>query len=76
VKLEAVYDRDGVIVAAIAFDSDEDPRPRPRPGEGQAGGVFDIPEDRAGQPLDELCRNMVVDPRAGVLVDRRSADAP
>jgi hypothetical protein len=75
VRLEAVYDREGVIVAAIAFDSDEDLRPRPQPGEGQQVGVFDVPGDRVEQPLDELCRNMVVDAAGGVLVDRGATEA-
>jgi hypothetical protein len=74
VKLEAVYDRDGVIVAAIAFDSDEDLRPRPQPGEGQRVGVFDVPGDRVEQPLDDLCRSMIVDANGEVLVDRSATE--
>ncbi len=75
-KIEAAYDGHGEIVAAIGFDADDDPRPRPQPAEGQHVGVFDIPDDHAAQPLDELCRSMVVDARRGILVDRRSADSP
>lgn len=74
-RIEAVYDGDGTIVAAIAFDGDE-PHPRPQPGEGQAVGVFDLPADQADRPLDEVCRTMVVDARAGALVERRPPDAP
>jgi hypothetical protein len=70
-KLEAVFDGNGVILAAIAFDP-EDSRPRPRPvaSDGNSLGEFDVPPEHINVPLDELCLRLRVDVDSGRLVDR------
>jgi hypothetical protein len=73
-KLEAVHEADGVIVAAIAFVDDDVPRPRPVAGDGQSVGVFEIPEQHTDTPLDVLCTTLRVDPRSGTLVDRELSE--
>jgi hypothetical protein len=59
-RLDAVWNRDGVIVAATALVSD-DPSPHPVPAEGQDGGVLDVPGELADLPLDVLCQRVRVD---------------
>ena len=74
-KIEAVHDATGVIVAAIAFANDDDsPRPRPLADDGQAVGVFDVPDEHANTPLDVLCTTLRVDVRRGTLVDRELSE--
>jgi len=73
-KLEAVFDADGVILAAIAYEPrDTHPRPRPMAAEGMSVADFDIPEEHADTPLDVLCSRMRIDARSGRLTDLSKA---
>lgn len=74
-KLEAVFDAKGTIVAAILFEGDES-RPRPVPSKGQSVGVFDVPERCAKIPLRELCMSMRIDRKGGQLVDLHPNSPP
>jgi len=73
-RLEAVHDDQGVILAAIAFDDDDTPRPHPVAGEGQTSGTFEVPDELAEVPLEVLCTRLTVDVRAGTLIDRTSTE--
>jgi hypothetical protein len=73
-KLEAVFNRDGVMLAAVAFDPNElSPRPRPVASEGDSLGEFDVPAEYADAPLDEICRALRVDVASGRLVNQRES---
>jgi hypothetical protein len=75
VRIEAVHDATGVIVAAIAFANDDDSqRPRPVADDGQFVGVFDVPDEYAKTPLDVLCTTLRVDVHRGTLVDRELSE--
>jgi hypothetical protein len=74
-KIEALHDADGVIVAAIGFEDDESPRPHPVAADGQSVGVFDIPEEHSDTPLDILCTTLRADIRRGSLVERQVGES-
>jgi hypothetical protein len=73
-KLEALHDDRGVILAAIAFDEEAAPRPHPVAAPGQSVAVMDVPEALADMPLDVLCARFTVDVRKGGLAEGRVAD--
>ena len=73
-KLEALHDERGVILAAITFDEEAAPRPHPVPAPGQAVSIVEVPEAQADTPLDVLCTRFTVDVRGGRLVEGRAAD--
>jgi hypothetical protein len=59
-KLEALFDADGVILAAIAYEAnDSRPRPRPMPAKGAFVGIFDIPDQCTNMPLDDYAHARV-----------------
>ena len=73
-KLEALYDRGGTILAGIAFSDDDVPHPRPiAMTEDTATGEFPVPEDLADLPLDVLRQRVRVDVERGELVRVDSA---
>jgi hypothetical protein len=74
VRLEALHDDRGVILAAIAFDDEAAPRPRPVAAPGQAVTVVDVPDEHADTPLEVLCTRFAIDARGDRLVEGRVAD--
>jgi hypothetical protein len=73
-RLEALHDERGVILAAIAFDEEAAPRPHPVAAPGQSVTVVDVPDEHADTPLDVLCTRFTVDVRRGGLTEGRVAD--
>ena len=65
-KITAVYDKDGRIVAAVADDGRYD-GPRPVPSNGMRAGSFEVPSDLHARSLDEICTSMRVDAAANRL---------
>jgi hypothetical protein len=59
-KITAVYDEDGRIVAAVVDDGRDD-SPRPVPRDGMRIGSFEVPSALHDRPLDEICTSMRVD---------------
>ncbi|MBO4209990.1 hypothetical protein [Micromonospora echinofusca] len=60
-RITAVYDADGVILAAVV-DTGQDDHPVPVASEGTEVGTFDVPRHAAGSRLDEICTSYRVDP--------------
>jgi len=68
-RIQALYNRDGVIVAAAQIGGDYD-GPVPKAAEGAEMAQLDVPDTLAETSLDEICRTMRVDPARRVLVAR------
>jgi len=67
-RITALYDRDGVILAAVEVDADY-AGPLPVATEdGTEVATFDVPDDRREQALDEICLGVRVSARS--LVER------
>ena len=71
-RIQALYDRDGAIIAAATIGDDYD-GPVPASAEGAEMAQLDVPDDMATNALDEICRRMRVDPERRVLVPREQA---
>ncbi len=73
-KLTALYNVDGLIMAAVLHESGED-GPRPVPSAQLLLHEFEVPLSWKDRPLDQLCRMMRVDVRSKQLVEMtRAAD--
>jgi hypothetical protein len=68
-KLIAVYDKDGRIVAGV-LDSGDYKGPMPVAGPGTHHGAFEVPTESHSSGLEVLCREMRVDHNAKRLVKR------
>lgn len=60
-KLAAVYDNDGRILAGIIDDGRYD-RPRPLSDDKTQGGIFEVPQAADQLSLAEICTTYRVDP--------------
>ncbi|MFZ0013254.1 MAG: hypothetical protein WAL25_03975 [Acidimicrobiia bacterium] len=67
-RIEAVHDASGVIVAAIEVPAEGDPYPRPVAGDGQSVDLFDIPEEFGDLSLEVICTSVLVDAKRKLLV--------
>lgn len=67
-RLAALYDPRGSIVAAVVVVAGED-GPRPVPTHDLRLHEFEIPESHRSLRLDEMCRRLRVDVRSKRLVD-------
>jgi hypothetical protein len=68
-KITAVYDNDGRILAAVMDDGKYD-GPRPVPAEGMQGGTFDLPASANSLGLEEICTTFRVDAKSKSLTKR------
>lgn len=68
-RLIALYDADGRILAAAGITDEGTPGPVPVAGEGTEVGTFDVPESLSELPLDEICNRLRVDSQSKRLVD-------
>jgi hypothetical protein len=66
-RIEAVYDDAGSIMAAIIVPSEDESYPRPVPSETQSVGKFEVPDELADTPLDVICTTFRVDTNRGRL---------
>jgi hypothetical protein len=66
-RITALYDRDGLILAAAKVDDDYAGPVPVATEEGTEVGTFEVPEVRSDQQLDEICRALRVS--AGSLVE-------
>ena len=62
-KITALYDSEGIILAGVVDDGRYD-LPRPKPQDGQQVGTFDVPPTFAALALDEICTTFRVDTRS------------
>ena len=67
-KLIALYDADGRILAAAGVTEGDTPGPVPVAGEGTEVGTFDVPESASELRLDEICTRHRVDSQSKRLV--------
>jgi hypothetical protein len=74
-KIAAVYDANGVILAAVEV-SDRYDGPMPVASKGSTLGTFEVPDRLAKARLDEVCLALRVDPKAQCLVDDKPVAAP
>jgi hypothetical protein len=74
-KITAVYDNEGTILAAVIDDGRYD-LPRPVPMDGQQGGTFDLPPATqaaasvTAPSLADICTTFKVDPKSMSLTKR------
>lgn len=66
-KITAIYDSAGVIIAAVIDDGKYD-SPRPVPTAGTQVGTFEVPESARSLALDEICTTHRVDCKCGALM--------
>jgi hypothetical protein len=69
-KILAIYDSDGNIVAAVRTEAGYD-GPVPVPGEGHGSGEFDVPASARELDFHEMCTTFRVDTTERRLVDPR-----
>jgi hypothetical protein len=67
-RLTALYDQQGSIVAAALHEAGEN-GPRPVPTRGLHVHEFEIPESHRSLRLDEMCRGLRVDVSSKRLLD-------
>jgi hypothetical protein len=67
-RITALYDPNGVILAAVAVDDAYD-GPVPVASEGTEVGTFDVPTSVGELPLDELCVRHRIDTESRQLTD-------
>lgn len=67
-RLRALYDDHGVVIAATLFDPEDDHGLRPVATDGGQVGEFEVPDEHRDLGLDELCRMLRVDAEAASLV--------
>jgi hypothetical protein len=68
-RITAVYDADGTILAAVVTGPDY-AGPVPVPADGAELGEFDVPDPAAEMRLDEICSGFRVDRSDKRLVER------
>jgi hypothetical protein len=66
-KINAVYDREGRILAASVSGGDYD-GPTPVPGEDEQAATLEVPDAFAKSTLEEVCLGLRVDPNSNSLV--------
>ena len=71
-KITAVFDKDGRILAGVIDDEKYD-GPRPMPTEGTQAGTFDVPASDNALGLEEICKSFRVDAKSKSL-KRHSMD--
>jgi hypothetical protein len=69
-KMTAVYDDGGRILAAIIDDGKYD-GPRPVADDKTHSGTFEVPAEAARLSLEELCTTYRIDPSASQLTRRK-----
>jgi len=75
-KITALYNAGGAILAAVAIDDSYDgPVVVPVASRGTKVGVFDVPESVSKLRLDEICTSLRVDVRSQRLVDAKRSTA-
>lgn len=62
-KITAVFDNEGTILAAV-MENEEYDGPKPEPAEGMHSGTFDVPASADVLGLEEICSTFRVDPRS------------
>ena len=71
-KITALYNADGIILAAVVIDGRYDgPLPVPVASEGTEVGTFDVPSSATESRLDEICKVFRVDTRSKRLIDAK-----
>jgi hypothetical protein len=68
-KIIAVYDNEGRILAAV-MDDGKYRGPRPVPAEGTHGGTFEVPASVHSLSLEEICTTFRVDPKSKTLAKK------
>lgn len=71
-RITAVFDADGTILAAVPTDPDYI-GPVPAPPEGTEVEEFDVPDSATEMQLDELCAGFRVDKGEKRLVDHKTS---
>ena len=69
-KITALYDAEGVILAAVEYTGRND-HPVPVASADKKVGTFDVPASAAKSRLDEICTSFRVDPASRRLVEAK-----
>lgn len=67
-RITALYNKEGVIEAAVMVDG-EYRGPVPVAEDGDTLGTFEVPQAAAELRLDDICRTFRVDARSKTLID-------
>jgi hypothetical protein len=71
-KIIAVYNDAGLILAAAVDDKKRGPRPVP--SDSTHSGTFEVPESARSLGLEEICTTFHVDAKSKTLAKKRTSD--
>lgn len=60
-RLYAVYDQSGNIVAAVRLDSTDSSRPRPVAKKGHSAAELEVPQEHTNLGFADICQRFKVD---------------